>query len=136
MGVTAQKFRGIVNAAADVYTQAGATANGTAYVQIVASTSVPILVVAIHSFGSTPRPPSPADVILATGAAASEVAVATVNTGGGAGASGSNTAGGGALFSLPFPIRVGAGIRLAMKLSAADTVSVFGIVYINESAVT
>ena len=128
MSVSGQDRKQVVAAASSVYQLATATANGTTYVQLISSTSAAILIT--HVFRSFPTTQNMAagTVTLATGAAASEVAILTFQH-----PYTNDTQL--YLYTLPYPIRVTSGTRVAMKGTQADTATLFGINYVNESAV-
>jgi hypothetical protein len=132
MTVSSRAKQGIVNAASNVYAQAVVTAAGTSYAELIASTSVPILVTHVFRYSPGSVTIGVTDVILGTGASSSEV---VCFTGRAAGASSSSVVPAEVVFALPYPIRIAAGVRVAIKLGASDSNSTLGIIYVKESDV-
>lgn len=133
MSVSGAQPRQIVLAASGVYSQyTASTGTGTAYVELTASTSAAIYITHVSRTSSSNYTGSPGNVIVATGAAASEI---VIFTGWSTGPYGS-TSGDTTVYELRYPVRVPSGTRLSGKVSAIDNGgSIIGVVYVAESAV-
>lgn len=130
MSVTSRPRKDIVDAASNVYTTTPVTSSGTSWVQVIASTSTTILVTFVGQLAAS-EPANPTTITLGIGGAGAEV---TVFTGRHALIYTSANYWGHGVFSLPYPIRIPAGTRVALKTDTG-TGSQMWISYVSESDV-